>query len=50
MVSFFVLVKIKGYLLRILLKKAKGILLNKEIFFFGIFALRVFKMILFRIL
>ncbi len=41
MVSFFVLLKNKGYILKIVLKRTRG-LLNKEKFLFGISAFGVF--------
>jgi len=49
MVSLIVLLKIKGYPLKILLKRTRG-LLNKEKFLFAISAFGVFTMILFRLL
>jgi hypothetical protein len=49
MVSLVVLLKIKGYPLKILLKRARG-LLKKENSLFGISAFGVFRMILFRVL
>jgi hypothetical protein len=49
MVSLIVLLKVKGYPLKILLKRTRG-LLNKEKFLFGTSAFRVFRMILLRVL
>jgi hypothetical protein len=49
MVSLIVLLKVKGYPLKILLKRTRG-LLNKEKFLFGISAFGVFRMILLRAL
>jgi hypothetical protein len=49
MVSLVVLLEIKGYPLKILLKRTRGSL-NKENSRFGISAFGVFRMILFRVL
>ncbi len=49
MVSLIVLLKIKGYPLKILLKRTRG-LLNKEKFLFGTSAFGVFRTILLRVL
>jgi hypothetical protein len=46
MVSLIVLLEVKGYPLKILLKKTRG-LITKEKFFFGNSAFGVFRMILF---
>ncbi len=48
-VSLIVLLKVKGYPLKILLKRTRG-LLDKEQFPIGISAFGVFRMILFRVL
>jgi hypothetical protein len=48
-VSHMVLLKIKGYALKILLKRTR-VLLSKEKFFFGISAFGVFSMILYKVL
>jgi hypothetical protein len=45
LVSLIVLLKVKGYPLKILLKRTRG-LLNKEKFLFGTSAFGVFRMIL----
>jgi hypothetical protein len=49
MVSLIFLLKVKGYPLKILLKRIRG-LLDKEQFPFGISAFGVLRMILFRVL
>jgi hypothetical protein len=49
MVSFIVQLKNKGYPLKILLKRTRG-LLNKENFLFGISVFGVFQMILYKVL
>jgi hypothetical protein len=49
MVSLVVLLKIRGYPLKILLKRTRGSL-NKENSLLGISAFGVFRMILFRVL
>jgi hypothetical protein len=48
MVSLIVLLKIKGYPLKIILKRTRG-LLNKEKILYAISAFGVFRMILFRV-
>jgi hypothetical protein len=45
MVSLVVFLKAKGYLLKVLLKRTRGLVL-KEKFLFGIFAFGIFRMIL----
>jgi len=49
MVSLIIFLKVKGYPLKILLKRTRGLLI-KEKFFFGISTFGVFKMILLRVL
>ncbi len=49
MVSFFVFLKAKGYPLKVLLKRTRGLLL-KEKFLFGISAFGIFRMILLQVL
>jgi hypothetical protein len=49
MVSLITFLKVKGYPLKILLKRTRGLLI-KEKFLFGISAFGVFKMILLRVL
>jgi hypothetical protein len=49
MVSLIVFLKVKGYPLKVLLKRTRGLVL-KEKFLFGISTFGIFKMILFRVL
>jgi hypothetical protein len=49
MVSLIVFLKAKGYPLKILLKRPRGLLIKEE-FLFGISAFGLFKMILLRVL
>jgi hypothetical protein len=49
MVNPIVFLKAKGYLLKVLIKKTRGLVL-KEKFMFGIFAFGIFRMILLQVM